>query len=175
MAEITMERQLRLLRIFLCIFIVGLAVSGVTAFPLETELRSFVGFLHRPAVESLATRLHLIAWFGRVLDALSSTNARYPFLSYGTDWLAFAHLVFALFFLGPLRDPVRNKWLLQAGLVACAGIFPLALIAGSIRGIPFGWRLIDCSFGLFGGICLIMALRLVRQLEQRATTDSTRA
>ncbi len=36
------------------------------------------------------------------------------------------------------------------GLIACAGMLPLALIAGHIRGIPLAWRLIDCSFGIFG-------------------------
>ncbi|MFT4549286.1 MAG: hypothetical protein ACI9MB_003260 [Verrucomicrobiales bacterium] len=28
----------------------------------------------------------------------------------------------------------------------------MALICGEIRGIPFGWRLIDCSFGI---LCLL--------------------
>ncbi|SCF41963.1 hypothetical protein [Micromonospora mirobrigensis] len=32
---------------------------------------------------------------------------------YGTDWLAFAHLVLAVAFWGPLRDPVRNVWVVQ--------------------------------------------------------------
>ncbi len=170
MDDLTSPQQLRRLRFFLWIFIAGLFVSGVTAFPLETELRGFVRLLHRPALETFATRTHLISWFTQVLNALSTTNAHYPFLSYGTDWLAFAHLVFALFYLGVLRDPVRNKWLLQAGLIACAGIFPLALLAGPVRGVPFGWRLIDCSFGFFGGICMWVALRVVHRLESSHAT-----
>jgi len=50
------------------------------------------------------------------------------------------------------------------GLIACAGVIPLALIAGQIRGIPIYWRLIDCSFGVFGAIPLLLCLRWVRQL-----------
>ena len=65
-----------------------------------------------------------------------------------------------------LIDPVRNKWVLVFGVIACAGVLPLALIAGSIRGIPFYWRLIDCSFGVIGVVPLLICLRYVRQLEE---------
>ena len=87
-------------------------------------------------------------------------------MAYGTDWLAFAHLVIAVAFLGPLRDPVRNQWVLVFGVIACLGVLPLALIAGPIRGIPVYWRLIDCSFGLIGAIPLLICLRYVRQMER---------
>jgi len=73
-------------------------------------------------------------------------------MAYGTDWLAFGHLVIATAFIGPLRDPVRNKWIIDWGLIACVGVLPLALICGPLRGIPFYWRLIDCSFGFVGAI-----------------------
>ncbi len=112
---------------------------------------------HEPA-------LHV--WLRRVYDALSDTNHRYPFLAYGTDWLAFAHLVIAIAFIGPLIDPVRNKWVLTFGVIACAGVIPLALIAGYIRGIPFFWRLIDCSFGVFGAIPPVICLRYVSAIER---------
>jgi hypothetical protein len=41
------------------------------------------------------------------------TGRRFPFVTYGTDWLAFGHFVIALAFVGALRDPVRNRWLYQ--------------------------------------------------------------
>jgi len=66
-------------------------------------------------------------------------------------------LYLALFILGPYRDPVRNKWVIDFGLFACAAVIPLALIAGPLRGIPLYWRLIDCSFGLLGAIPLLLA------------------
>jgi len=37
----------------------------------------------------------------------------YPFIAYGTDWLAFAHFVIAIAFIGPWRDPVRNVWVVE--------------------------------------------------------------
>jgi len=143
--------HLRRIRIYLGIFIAGLVVSGVTAFPLETELRWLLGLgftQHLPAP--------VLAWLERVSAALRVTNAQYPFLAYGTDWLAFGHLVIAVAFIGPFLDPVRNKWFITFGLIACAGVIPLALIAGPIRGIPFGWRLIDCGFGVFGCLPLLV-------------------
>lgn len=99
---------------------------------------------------------------------LETTAGAYPFLAYGTDWLAFAHLVIAAAFIGPLIDPVRNKWVFQFGLIGCAGVVPLALIAGAARGIPVYWRMIDCSFGVFGCIPLLLCLRYVDRLEARA-------
>jgi len=71
-------------------------------------------------------------------------------------------------FVGPWRDPVRNRWVLEFGLIACAGVLPLALIAGPLRGIPFFWRLGDCSFGIIGAIPLLIALRAVSRLESHA-------
>lgn len=53
------------------------------------------------------------------------------------------------------------------GLVACAGIVPLALIAGAIRGIPWFWRLVDCSFGVVCAVPLGLCLLEVRRLERR--------
>jgi hypothetical protein len=75
--------------------------------------------------------------------------------------------VLAVVFTGAWRDPVRNRWVLTFGLIACAGVLPLALIAGPIRGIPFYWRLIDCSFGVFGAMVLWPAWGIARALEQR--------
>jgi hypothetical protein len=150
---------LRSIRAWLAIVILGLFVSGVTAFPLQHEL---------DLVVRLSAHFHLAehtpalnAWFLRVDHALVDTNARYPFLAYGTDWLAFAHLVLAVLFIGP----VRNKWVATFGLIACVGVFALALIAGPIRGIPLYWRLIDCSFGLVGGAILLRVHHNIRLLE----------
>jgi hypothetical protein len=107
----------------------------------------------------------LSRWIETVYGGVNVIDTNYPFIAYGTDWLAFAHLVLAVLFAGIIKDPVRNIWVLQFGLIACAGIFPLAFIAGTLRGIPFFWQLIDCSFGLFGGIILWMCYRRVRTLS----------
>lgn len=95
-------------------------------------------------------------------------HARYPWLAYGTDWLAFGHLVIALFFVAPWRDPVRNAWVLKVGLVACAGVIANALICGPMRGIPFYWQLIDCSFGVLGALPLLYCLHLSKRMAEMA-------
>jgi hypothetical protein len=167
MSVLTEERiHLRRIRFWLAGFIVGLVLSGVTAFALETELGWLVSILHADWLRPISEFTGLLPWIERVNEALRTTNAHYPFLAYGTDWLAFAHLVIAVAFVGPYIDPVRNKWVITFGLIACAGVVPLALIAGGIRGIPFPWRLIDCSFGVVGFVPLLICRRLIGALER---------
>ena len=146
------------IRALLVFFIIGLVLSGLTAFPLEMELRWLSQFCHDG--KSLACH-----WLRKCYHAVKETNSAYPFLSYGTDWLAFAHVVIAIAFIGPLRNPFRNIWVIQFGMIACLLVIPLALIAGHIRGIPFFWQLIDCSFGVIGIIPLWLCYRYIRQLE----------
>ncbi len=156
---------LRRIRIWTIAFIIGLVLSGVTAFPLEYETGLLCRIFH-VAPAPLPSEPSLHPWLRTVHQALTDSYTRYPFLAYGTDWLAFAHLVIAVAFVGPLLDPVRNKWIFLFGVIACIGVLPLALIAGPIRGIPFYWRLIDCSFGVFGALPLLLCLRWVNQLER---------
>jgi hypothetical protein len=154
------------------IFITGLVLSGITAFPLQTELNWLASGPHATAMRRIAQFTHLLPWIERVNQALYVTNTRFPFLAYGTDWLAFAHVVIAMAFIGPYLDPVRNKWVISFGLISCAGIIPLALIAGHLRGIPLSWRLIDCSFGIFGSIPLLLCMRSIFALEHQDSQES---
>ena len=105
-------------------------------------------------------------WVRKVYEALRDINSRYPFLAYGYDWLAFAHLVIAVAFAGVLRNPVRNKWIIEFGMIACVMVFPVALVAGAVRGIPIWWRLIDCSFGVVGLVPLRICYKKIKILER---------
>lgn len=163
---VTRTEQLeRRVRGLLLLFIAGLVVSGLTAFPLETEIRWLTGVLGAGPGTRPQDVTGVLRWLVTVRDALIATNDRYPFLAYGTDWLAFAHLVIAVAFVGPWRDPVRNRWVVTFGLIACAGVIPLALIAGAVRGIPLYWRLIDCAFGVVGAALLWPCARAIEELE----------
>ncbi|HUM46348.1 MAG TPA: hypothetical protein PLD84_05440, partial [Chitinophagales bacterium] len=93
-------------------------------------------------------------------------DSTYPFMAYGTDWLAFAHIVIAIAFLGPYKDPIKNSWVIDWGLINCILVIPLALIAGPIRDIPFFHQLIDCSFGIIGFIILFICRNLIVQLRE---------
>ena len=153
------EQKLRqYAKIYICTIIAGLAISGLTAFPLETEMACLVKH-----VEVLPISLQL--WLEKIYHALKTTNLHYPFLSYGTDWLAFAHLMLAVLFVGPLKDPVKNKWVIEFGIICCIAIVPLALIAGNIRQIPIFWQMIDCSFGILGIIPLILCRINIKKIE----------
>ena len=154
----TLLTKIRALIIF---FIVALIVSGVTAFPVQTEL---CWLLHHPAlVPSFASQ-----WLKDVYAALVDTNSKYPMLAYGFDWLAFAHIVIAMAFIGPLRDPVKNKWIIDWAILACIAIIPLAFIAAPSRHIPLFHVLIDCSFGIIGLIPLLICRKWIQQLEKQS-------
>jgi len=151
----------RRVRVLLGLFLVGLVLSGLTALPIVAE----VEFLHAVLGEAEG------AWCPRMAGLIATVhrgvteaNECHPFLFYGTDWLAFGHLVIAIAFLGPLRDPVRNIWVIEWGMIACVLVIPTAMVCGPIRGIPFWWRLIDCSFGVVGILPLALAWRCTRRM-----------
>ena len=148
-------------RVLLCCFIGGLVLSGSTAFPLTAELKWLSHVLESATWQIPA----LNSWIFKVRDALVETDAKFPFLAYGYDWLAFAHLMIAVAFIGPLRDPVRNRWIVEWAMICCVGVLPLAFVMGPIRGIPFGWTLIDCAFGVVGFPPLWMCWKWSKQLE----------
>ena len=78
------ERIIQRIRVCLGIMIAGLVVSGATAIPLEAELHllaQITNFL------GLAADSGLSLWLANIQTALRETNAHFPFMAYGTDWL----------------------------------------------------------------------------------------
>ena len=153
------------IKIWTIIFIVGIILSGVTAFPIDTEIKLFDAYF----LNSLWLQNYLPGIYSFLLlvsKGVHETTENYPFIFYGTDWLAFAHIIIGSAFIGVLRDPVRNIWVVEWAMLACIMVFPLAFICGPIRGIPFVWRLIDCSFGVFGMIPLVLLKNKILQLEK---------
>src|SRR5580698_9962346 len=117
------EMKLRRIRWLTGFFLLGLVLSGATAIPLPSETDWLARFSNAQ-------------WLVRVHTALVQTQLQYQFLFYGTDWLAFGHFVIAIAFIGALKDPIRNRWLFDFGIIACALVVPWALVFGAIRGIP---------------------------------------
>lgn len=159
-----MRNDISIIRKWTVFFIVSLFLSGLTAMPAEAEL----AFLTR----HISADTSIGFWLHKVYRELAETNARAPFLAYGYDWLAFAHFMLAVLFIGVYRDPVRNKWVLEFGMIACYMVVPFALIAGYYRGIPLGWRLIDCSFGAFGLIPLTICYKKTKRLEEGSSNKT---
>jgi hypothetical protein len=145
------KNKLKSTRRLLQLFIICLFLSGLSAIPIHTELTI--------AEQIFSPTSWMGHWIGEVHSAYNAANDQHPFLFYGYDWLAFAHFVLAILFIGPYRDPVSNIWVIQFGLIACVLIIPFALTAGYFRGIPIGWRLIDCSFGIVGFLLLRIVLQ----------------
>ena len=163
----TTIKKIRFLIIF---YMVALVAAGVTAFPVESELNLLCALLSinpETLAELQGSFIEpVLSWPYGVQEGMTETNDKYPYLAYGFDWLAYAHLMIAVLFVGPYIDPIKNKWVIYWGIFACISIFPLAFICGPIRSIPFYWTLVDCSFGLFGILPLIWCVRLIKQLEK---------
>lgn len=156
---------LRRYRVSLAVFITGLVASGLTAFPLLTEMRSLATWLGITDPAEFENYAGLRHWIAFVLFGMEETYSRFPFFGYGTDWLAFGHLASAALFAGAFVQPISRAWVLRYGLFVCGGVIPLAFIAGAAREIPVYWRLIDCSFGIFGAMPLLYCLHLVKRMR----------
>jgi len=145
-------------RRWLAFFILMLVLSGLTAIPIQQELGFIKRFFDFDSTVGI--------WLNLLYDGLGEIKQKYPWMYYGYDWLAFAHIVIAIVFLGPYQDPLKNKWVVEFGMIACILIIPFAMIAGYFRGIPVWWRLIDCSFGILGMIPLVISYRKIHLLEE---------
>lgn len=150
---------LRQIRSWIAVFVVLLVLSGLTAFPVQTELHWLAQYHYL-----FSDKLRL--WLEATTAGINETYAKYPQLAYGYDWLAFAHIVIGVAFIGPWRDPVRNIWVIEWGMVACVMVPFLAFICGPIREIPVFWRFIDTSFGVFGILPLWWVRRKILALER---------
>ena len=161
------QQQVRKRIQFCCwIIIAGLVLSGITAIPLQSELDAAARFLNASNLRPDQASSGFVRWILIIRDALHDVYGRYRFIGYGTDWLAFAHIVVAIGFTGCLNHPLRNRWLFTWGMIMCMLAVPWALLFGELRGIPIGWRLIDCSFGVAGLVPCWLCVRWVRELER---------
>jgi len=141
------------------LFILLLVLSGITAFPLQTEINFLADYFNTATSSN-----PIFQWMNQVNITLNDVNQNYAFLAYGTDWLAFSHIIIGLFFIGVYINPVQNSWVTKVGIIACLLVFPLAFIAGNYRGIPLFWQVIDCCFGAFGLIPLLIIHQYTNQI-----------
>ena len=147
-------KDLRYVRRWLLFFMASLVLSGLTAVPLESGTRWLAEVV-------VTWGEPWTGWSAYAAEAVEHVAGTYPFLFYGTDWLAFAHVVIALAFLGPYADPMRNRWVIIWGLWSCVLVLPLAFLWAPIRGIPFFWRCVAASFGILGAVPLWLVHRRI--------------
>jgi hypothetical protein len=153
----------RRINLLLTFFITALLISGLTALPLRWEIVLLYRLLG-PGTWMEYLWPGMAAWITFTYQGLTATFDQFPFVQYGTDWLAFAHIVIAIAFIGVLRDPIRNIWVIEFGMIACILVIPVAFVFGDLRGIPLFWRVIDCSFGLVGVVPLWLCRRYILRL-----------
>ena len=151
----------------LSIVVFGLLVSGITVWPAIAELKCAV----HVAWGDIEPEGQLHAFILRAIEGLEYVQENYPFMLYAHDWLAFAHIVIAILFAGAIRDPVRNVWIVQCGLIMCALVPVLALICIPLRGIPMFWFWIDFAFAPGAALPLWIALRDIRKLEAKTSAQ----
>jgi hypothetical protein len=158
--------SIRRVRFLLVFFMIALVMSGLTAIPLQWELDLLNQWF---GLDSFLSQMwpSMAEWISRVNNSVQNGYGQYPLLAYGTDWLAFAHVVIAVAFIGPLRDPVKNVWVLEFGMIACILIIPWAMVFGAVRDIPIFWTLIDMSFGIFGILPLWFVRRDILELSSK--------
>ncbi len=145
----------------LAIVAFGLFVSGVTVWPAIPELKFIVGILWGDVAPTSELHRFII----EVIEGLEYMGANYPFMLYAHDWLAYAHVMLAILFAGAIRDPARNIWIVQCGLIMCVLIPILAITAIPIRGLPLFWFWIDLAFAPGAGLPLWIALRDIKNSE----------
>ncbi len=143
------------------LLIAGLWVSGATAINPHWFLYPLVQWAKTLPANAFSS------WVLHVYQLLVFIHAKYPFLLYGYDWLAFAHFLIGMLFFGLLKDPVRNQWLVQFGINAAILIIPFAIVFGQLRQIPVGWTLIDCSFTAGALIPLLIIRKQIQNIQNQ--------
>ncbi len=168
------ERRRRFFRVrALMVFFAGaLIVSGLTAVPVEWEIRTILSVGWGEAAPGTSWWPAMHAFLAKVLAAAQDVGQRHPFLFYGFDWLAFGICILGVLFLMALRDPARNVLVVRFGLVCCGLVLVFAAIVPHLRGLPWFWTFVDGSFGAAGAIPLWILLKDIRWLEAEVQTTA---
>src|SRR5580698_1589451 len=100
------KQLLTRIRRWILLFIVLLILSGLTAFPVQTELHAMMN------MQNIFPDFMRV-WLVNLTMRIDEIEKFYPYLLYGYDWLAYAHIVIALFFFGVYKNPIQNAWVLR--------------------------------------------------------------
>src|SRR5436190_2096707 len=155
----TIEKQLRgRIKAAIIITILGLLLNGISSLPLRTELNILLSYSsHLPQF--------LVDWWTYVNQGVLETSEKYNFMRYGFDWLAFAHLTIAIAFLGPLRDPIKNQWVVKWGMIVSALGIVMAFGWERLRDIPLWWSFVDAGISYFAFLILWLCNRWIEKLK----------
>lgn len=160
------EKQLRLqIKIVIILTIVGLLANGASALPLRVEMNLLLS-------NSQWFPQFVQDWWVYVNQGVLETSEKYSFMRYGFDWLGFAHLLIAIAFIGPLRDPVKNQWVVQWGMIAAALSIVMAFGWERVRNIPIWWSFIDGGISYAAFVLLWICNRWIQKLKMISVKES---
>jgi len=158
-------KTLKHIRFWLILFFLGILFGLHTVVFVEAETAFFAKHLgHGTTME--ATLPVVSDWIEQLYTSVSETYTKYPAMAYCMDWLSYACIVFAIFIIGAIKNPVKNIWIIQVYMIACFLAFLLPFIIGPMRHIPVFWRFLDSSFGLAGLVILLIAYQLTKKLQR---------
>ncbi|MBW8016467.1 MAG: hypothetical protein FVQ82_09785 [Planctomycetes bacterium] len=161
------KKTLKKIRIYLVIFFFGILFSLHTVLFVEPETEFFYQYLGPNT--TVGEKLPFFSeWIEDIYISVKVTYTNYPAIAYCMDWLSYACVVFAIFMIGAIKDPVKNIWIIQAYMLACLLAAALPFIAGPFRDIPIFWRCLDGSFGIIGFLVLLTPYKLTKTLQKLA-------
>ena len=155
----TKEKQLRgRIKAAIIITMLGLLLNGISSLPLRTELNILLSY-------SGQLPQFLVDWWTYVNQGVLETSEKYNFMRYGFDWLAFAHLTIAIAFIGPLRDPIKNQWVVKWGMIVAALGIVMAFGWERMRDIPIWWSFVDAGISYVAFLVLWFCNRWIEKLK----------
>lgn len=152
------------IRLVLAIAIVCLILGSLATLAAPHTISVVLSILSRMEIATPDTS-HSFRWLQHIQLQLGRDSDLHPMLHFCADLFAFVQLVFALALIGPLRNPIRNQWVIQFGILACCGLIPVALILGPWHGLPMAWRLVSCGAALCGIVTLMLCRHYITLYE----------
>lgn len=159
------NRDLTFARLMLGIVAAGLLASGITCYFLKWEVSTTLDIVWNRTPDRIPLMEGEYELFVKVEKGLVDIGRNFPEFFLGTDWLGFAHIVLAILFIGAIRDPVRNVWIVQFGMISAVMVVIAAFIFGHMRGLPPIHYFVDASFGFCAFIPLYLAYRRIKLID----------
>ena len=163
--EIHQTKLRRKIKIAVVITIIGLLLNGISAIPLRTELNILLS-------NPWAFPKFINNWWMHLDKGVNETTNQYSFMRYGFDWLGFSHLLIAIAFIGPLKDPIKNEWVIKWGMIASGLGVLMALGWERLRSIPFWWSVVDASIVIIAFVILWFCNKWIQALKAATALSS---
>ena len=74
-------------------------------------------------------------------------------------------LLIAIAFIGPLKDPIKNEWVIKWGMIASGLSVLMALGWERLRSIPVWWSVVDASIVIIAFLVLWFCNKWIQELK----------